>query len=34
MNKKDLLKKIVVGILLALMVVPTFATLIIYILAN
>ena len=33
MNKKDLLKKILVGILLALMIVPTFATLIIYLLA-
>ena len=33
MNKKNLLKKILVGILLAMMVVPTFATLVIYLLA-
>ena len=33
MNKKDLLKKILLGILLALMIVPTFATVIIYLLA-
>ena len=33
MNKKDLLKKILIGILLAMMVVPTFATLVIYLLA-
>ncbi len=33
MNKKDLLKKILVGILLAMMIVPTFATLVIYLLA-
>ena len=33
MNKKDILKKILIGILLAMMVVPTFATLVIYLLA-
>ncbi len=33
MNKKDLLKKILVGILLAMMIIPTFATLVIYLLA-
>ena len=34
MNKKNnLLKKILIGLLLAMMVVPTFATLIIYLLA-
>lgn len=33
MNKKDLLKKILIGILLAMMIVPTFATVIIYLLA-
>ncbi len=33
MNKKNLLKKILVGILLAMMIVPTFATLVIYLLA-
>ena len=33
MNKKDLLKKILVGILLAMMIIPTFATVIIYFLA-
>lgn len=33
MNKKNLLKKILVGILLAMMIVPTFATVIIYLLA-
>lgn len=33
MNKKDLLKKIIVGILLAMMIIPTFATLVIYLLA-
>lgn len=33
MNKKNLLKKILIGILLAMMVIPTFATLVIYLLA-
>ena len=33
MNKKELLKKILVGILLAKMIIPTFATLVIYLLA-
>ena len=33
MNKKELLKKILVGILLAMMIIPTFATLVIYLLA-
>ena len=33
MNKKDLFKKILVGILLAMMIIPTFATLVIYLLA-
>ncbi len=33
MNKKDLLKKILVGILLAMMIIPTFATVVIYLLA-
>lgn len=33
MNKKNLLKKILVGILLAMMIIPTFATLVIYLLA-
>ena len=33
MNKKDILKKILEGILLALMIIPTFATLVIYLLA-
>lgn len=33
MNKKNLLKKILIGILLAMMIVPTFATLVIYLLA-
>lgn len=33
MNKKKLLKKILIGILLAMMVLPTFATVVIYLLA-
>ncbi len=33
MNKKNLLKKILIGILLAMMIIPTFATVIIYLLA-
>lgn len=33
MNKKNLLKKILVGILLAMMIIPTFATVVIYLLA-
>ena len=33
MNKMKLLKKIIVGILLAMMILPTFATLVIYLLA-
>lgn len=33
MDKKELFKKIVVGILLALMIIPTFATVIIQLLA-
>ena len=34
MNKKNsILKKIIIGILLAMMIIPTFATLIIYLLA-
>ena len=33
MNKKNLLKKIIVGILLAMMIIPTFATVIIYLMA-
>lgn len=32
MNKKNLLKKILIGILLAMMIIPTFATVIIYLL--
>ena len=33
MNKKSLIKKIIVGALLAMMIIPTFATLLIYLLA-
>lgn len=33
MNKKSLIKKIIVGVLLAMMIIPTFATLLIYLLA-
>lgn len=33
MDKKKLLKRILAGVLLALMIVPTFATLIIYLMA-
>ncbi len=33
MNKKSLIKKIIVGILLAMMIIPTFATVLIYLLA-
>ncbi len=33
MDKKKLLKKILVGILLAMMIIPTFATVAIYLLA-
>lgn len=33
MNKKSLIKKIIVGVLLAMMIIPTFATVLIYLLA-